>query len=148
MIPGEEGSFVVAEALLLNDHTIWKELRKAWMKVIIDGMLKEYDSKVLQKFMYWIKFSIRASPFQLRFSRILAKTYKGMMDNYIVDRQESDTSIVNLTVQIFSVKSIAHILFEEENLLAKVVDFYRDLVDRKYASGLKPLRVKTGMESN
>ena len=46
MIPGEEGSFVVAEALLLNDHTIWKELRKAWMKVIIDGMLKEYDSKV------------------------------------------------------------------------------------------------------
>ena len=98
--------------------------------------------------MYLTRFSIRATPFQLRFSRILAKTYKDMMDNYIVDRQESDTSIVNLTVQIFSVKSIAHILFEEENLLAKVVDFYRDLVDRKYASGLKPLRVKTGMESN
>ena len=84
---------------------------------------------------------------QVKFSKVLGNAYKDMMDNFIVDRQETDTAVVNLTVQIFSVKSISHMLFEEENILAKIVDFYRDLVQREYFSGLKPKLRSKGMKN-
>lgn len=36
----------VAESILIHDAKIWKLARKAWITVVIEGVLKEYDSKV------------------------------------------------------------------------------------------------------
>ena len=36
----------VAESILLHDAKIWKEVRRSWIAVVIEGLLKEYDSKL------------------------------------------------------------------------------------------------------
>lgn len=105
----KEEKINAAKAILITDHRAWKELRKAWINVVIEGILKEYDSK-------------------LKFARLFARNYKFIMDEFIRDEQESDVTIVNLTVQMFTVKSIAHILIEEENLFYEVVNFLKTLL--------------------
>ena len=36
----------VAEAILTQDAKIWKAVRRAWGTIVIEGLLKEYDSKL------------------------------------------------------------------------------------------------------
>eukprot|EP00095_Tigriopus_kingsejongensis_P008844 maker-scaffold15_size728074-snap-gene-2.18 protein:Tk08844 transcript:maker-scaffold15_size728074-snap-gene-2.18-mRNA-1 annotation:"ubiquitin-protein ligase e3 component n-recognin-" len=109
VVPNVPDHMNAAKAILRNDHRAWKELRKVWINAVIEGILKEYDSK-------------------LKFARIFAQNYKFIMDEFIRDEQESDTTVVNLTVQIFTVKSIAHILIEEENIFFEIVNFYHALL--------------------
>jgi hypothetical protein len=37
----------VAESIMLNDSRLWKGVRKAWMKIVIEGILRDYDDKLL-----------------------------------------------------------------------------------------------------
>ena len=46
------------------------------------------------------------------------------MTNYVADDQEPDATIVNLTVQFFTVKSIAHFLLEATDVFPKLVDMF------------------------
>ena len=48
------------------------------------------------------------------------------MSDFINDDQETETSVTTLTVQIFTVKSIAQILLEEENAFFFLITFYRN----------------------
>ncbi len=36
----------ITEAILLNDAHIWKEARRTWMNVVVEGIMKEYDTKM------------------------------------------------------------------------------------------------------
>merc|ERR1719264_13170 len=79
----------LAETILLNDCNVWKDVRKSWIKIVIQGILRDYEPK-------------------LHFSRLFIRNYEAVMDGFMLDDQEDDASITSLTVQIFTVKSIAH----------------------------------------
>ena len=36
----------LAESILLNDCTIWKDVRKSWIKIVIQGILRDYEPKL------------------------------------------------------------------------------------------------------
>ena len=46
------------------------------------------------------------------------------MHDYMSDDQEADSTIVNLSVQIFTVPSVAHYLVEHKNGLSKLLEFF------------------------
>ncbi len=46
-LEGDTDKMTIAEKVLTSELFFWKEIRRAWMNVIIEGVMKEYDSKVL-----------------------------------------------------------------------------------------------------
>lgn len=90
---------------MTSEPDFWKEMRKAWMHVIIEGIMKEYNSK-------------------MELARIFVDNYVQIMTNFVSDDQEEDLTIVNMTVQFFTVKSIAHYLLEATDVFSKLVDMF------------------------
>lgn len=75
------------------------------MKVIVEGIMKEYDSK-------------------MHLAKEFVKNYKQILNNFVVDDQEMDFSLVNLTVQFFTVKSIGQTLMEETDVFHVLIDMF------------------------
>ena len=77
--------------------------------------------------------------------QIFVDNYVTIMTNFVADDQETDLSIVNLTVQFFTVKSIAHYLLEHSDVFKKLVDmFSRRLIEHiKELDSTNPDRGKT-----
>ncbi len=48
-LPGPEvaGPRCLTEALMLNDAHVWKAVRKAWLKIAVEGVLRDYEAKLL-----------------------------------------------------------------------------------------------------
>ncbi len=97
--------YIIAEKIVTSELDFWKEIRRAWLKVIIEGILKEYDSK-------------------LEFAKMFVDNYQQIIENYSRDDQERDVTLVNLTVQFFTVKSIAQTLLVETDVFSKLVDVF------------------------
>ena len=72
-----------ADAVMLNDTVCWKEVRKAWYNVLIEGIMKDYEAK-----------------------KKLAKSfifhYPALMDDFCNDDQEDDYTITNMSLQFFT----------------------------------------------
>ena len=67
---------------------------------------------------------------QVLLAKTFAENYSKILSNFTADDQESDVSVVNLTVQFFTVKSIAHILLQETDVFKQVVEaFSKRLID-------------------
>ena len=45
MITLEKKKFCLCEAILMQDAKVWKEVRKAWFNVVVEGIMKDYDTK-------------------------------------------------------------------------------------------------------
>ena len=41
----EKRKLSICEAVMLNDVSSWKEVRSLWLSLLIDGLMKDYDSK-------------------------------------------------------------------------------------------------------
>jgi len=91
--------------LLTGEPHFWKYIRKAWGKIIIEAIMKEYDSK-------------------LKFAKIYVEEYDSIIRNFIADDQEPDVTVTNLTVQFFTVKSIAHELLKETDVFDELVNVF------------------------
>ena len=37
--------FCICEAVLTQDAQVWKEVRKSWFNVVVEGIMKDYESK-------------------------------------------------------------------------------------------------------
>ena len=94
--------FAVCEKVLTAEPDFWKAMRRSWINLIVEGIIKEYDSKV-------------------ELARTFSRNYSDIMSNFTTDDQESDVTVVNLTVQFFTVKSIAHSLMSETDIFATLV---------------------------
>ena len=107
----------ICEAILVNDAKLWKRLRKAWFNVLIEGIMKDYEAKkvLAQNYM---------------------KHYKTIMNDFVSDDQETDISITNISVQIFTVPTIAHDLVEFHNAFHIMADYFLfELNDQKSDAG-------------
>ena len=107
----------ICEAILVNDVKLWKRVRKAWFNVIIEGIMKDYDAKKVLAQNY-------------------IKHYQTIMREFVDDDQETDISITNISVQIFTVPTIAHDLIEAHNAFQEMAEyFYTELNEQKSSEG-------------
>ncbi len=75
--------------------------------------------------------------------QMFVRHYDTIMENFVRDDQEDDTTFVNLTVQFFTVKSIAHLLMTETDVFSKLVNMFR----RRLIGHLgEPVKMRNGVK--
>lgn len=88
----------VLEGVLLCDTQLWKTARSQWHQLMIGGMLMDQECK-------------RA------FAQVFTKNYPALMKEFITDDHDHSLSVTSLSVQIYTVPTLAHKLIAEENVL-------------------------------
>src|SRR5699024_2799299 len=84
------------ERIMLEDVKFWKSVRVQWHQLFMSGLLLDIDIK-------------------RQFARLFTKNYQQLLLDYTKDDHEHRVSVMALTVQIFTVPSVAQMLIEEEN---------------------------------
>lgn len=98
--------------ILMNDHKLWKTARTSWHRLLISGMLMEYENKK-------------------KLATIFTQTYATIMQDYIRDDHDHTYSIVSLSVQLFTVPTIAHHLIAHESAFFNLMHtFYSENVEK------------------
>lgn len=97
--------------ILLNDCKLWKTARAAWHRLLIAGMLMEHENKRALAVMF-------------------TKQYTRIMQDFIHDDHDHSFSIVSLSVQLFTVPSIAQHLIAHETAFFKLMQtFYSESIE-------------------
>lgn len=97
--------------ILLNDYKLWKTARTSWHRLLISGMLMEYENKK-------------------RLAVMFTKQYTRIMQDFIHDDHEHAVSVVSLSVQLFTVPSIAQHLIAYESAFFKLMHtFYSESIE-------------------
>uniref|UniRef100_A0A182W515 E3 ubiquitin-protein ligase n=1 Tax=Anopheles minimus TaxID=112268 RepID=A0A182W515_9DIPT len=109
--------------ILSNDHNLWKSARTSWHRLLISGMLMDYDNKK-----------------QLAIT--FTKHYASLMQDFIRDDHYHSFSIVSLSVQLFTVPTIAHYLIEKESAFFKLMHTYFSEAIDKYVKNRQLVFVK------
>ena len=99
----------LCEALLLNDSNSWKKVRSLWLTLMIEGLMKDYDSKK-------------------QLASLFARNYPSIVHSFITDDQEKDSSIMCLSVQIFTVPSLTLYLIEHCDALSRMLQGFVNLL--------------------
>ncbi|EDV46445.1 E3 ubiquitin-protein ligase UBR1 [Drosophila erecta] len=98
--------------ILEYDVKLWKTARTCWHRLLISGMLMEYDNKM-----------VLAQEFSRRYATIV--------EDFISDDHDHAFSIVSLSVQLFTVPSIAHHLIAHEGIFDKLLHtFYHVAIEK------------------
>lgn len=98
--------------ILANDSSLWKTARTSWHRLLISGMLMEYENK-----------KTLAVSFTRQYTRI--------MQDFIHDDHDHSFSIVSMSVQLFTVPSIAQHLIANESAFYKLLyTFYSESIEK------------------
>ncbi|XP_058984354.1 E3 ubiquitin-protein ligase UBR1 isoform X3 [Musca domestica] len=97
--------------ILEYDVALWKTARTCWHRLLISGMLMEYDNK-------------------MALAQEFSKNYATIVQDFISDDHDHSFSIVSLSVQLFTVPSIAHYLIAREGIFYKLLHtFYHKSIE-------------------
>lgn len=97
--------------ILEHDVKLWKSARTSWHRLLISGMLLEYDNK----------FALAEE---------FSKNYATIVQDFISDDHDHAYSIVSLSVQLFTVPSISHYLIAREGIFHKLMHtFYHRSIE-------------------
>ncbi|XP_051941847.1 E3 ubiquitin-protein ligase UBR1 isoform X3 [Hippocampus zosterae] len=99
----DRSSICCISRLMLLDATLYKGARKIVHELIFCSMLMETEFKRL---------------FAVEFTKL----YKDLQNNFIDDDHERNISITALSVQIFTVPTLARYLIEETNVITRIVN--------------------------
>lgn len=88
----------IVEGILTRDSQLWKSARTAWHRLFITGMLMEYESKKA-------------------LAIVFTYNYGSVMKDFIRDDHDHSFSIVSLSVQLFTVPTLAHHLIAHHDVL-------------------------------
>ncbi|CAH1958819.1 unnamed protein product [Acanthoscelides obtectus] len=88
----------IIKGIMQRDSTLWKSARSQWQRLLISGMLLEYDNKKA-------------------LAKIFTKNYGQIMKDFIKDDHDHSYSISSLAVQLFTVPTLAHHLIAEDDVL-------------------------------
>uniref|UniRef100_A0AAG5DQH5 E3 ubiquitin-protein ligase n=1 Tax=Anopheles atroparvus TaxID=41427 RepID=A0AAG5DQH5_ANOAO len=106
------GTMFNLKLILGNDHKLWKSARSCWHRLLISGMLMEYDTK---------------KSLAVTFTR----QYALLIQAFVRDDHYHSFSIVSLSVQLFTVPTIAHYLIDEEAAFFKLLHtFYSEAIEK------------------
>uniref|UniRef100_A0A6E8V8A1 E3 ubiquitin-protein ligase n=1 Tax=Anopheles coluzzii TaxID=1518534 RepID=A0A6E8V8A1_ANOCL len=115
--------------ILSNDHNLWKSARACWHRLLISGMLMEYENKKL-------------------LATTFTKLYTSLMQDFIRDDHYHSFSIVSLSVQLFTVPTIAHYLIENESAFFKLMHTYFSETIDKYVKNRQLVFIKNTSTMN
>ena len=88
----------IVKGILLRDHQLWKAARTCWHRLFISGMLTEYESKK-------------------RLAIVFTNNYGTVLKDFIRDDHDHSFSIASLSVQLFTVPTLAHHLIANHDAL-------------------------------
>lgn len=88
----------IAERVLMEDANMWIAARLAWHRLIMAGLLIEYDIKK-------------------SFAKIFTKRYGYVTKEYIRDDHDRRVSVLSLSVQLYTLPTVAHYLVSDERAL-------------------------------
>ncbi|KAM7298268.1 E3 ubiquitin-protein ligase UBR2 [Ixodes scapularis] len=97
--PTPEEGFPLVRCVMRADTQLWKTARAAFHQLFIGGMLMDGRCK---------------RDFAVAFTR----DYPDLLKEFVADDHEHPVSVTSLSVQIFTVPTLAHLLVAEENALA------------------------------
>lgn len=98
--------------VLVNDWKLWKTARTTWHRLLIAAMLMEHEHK-------------------MQLAVLFTKLYPTLTQDYIADDHDHSFSIVSLSVQLFTVPSIAQHLIANESALFKLMHtFYAECIEK------------------
>lgn len=84
--------------VMLNDSSLWKSARTQWHRLLIAGMLLEYENKK-------------------SLAKVFTKNYGEIMKDFIRDDHDHSYSISSLSVQLYTVPTLAHHLIASDDVL-------------------------------
>ncbi|XP_035225375.1 E3 ubiquitin-protein ligase UBR2-like [Stegodyphus dumicola] len=90
------------ENVMLVDTQLWKTARNQWHQLFISGMLMEQNCKKA-------------------FAKSFTSVYPILLKEFIADDHDHSISVTSLSVQIFTVPTLAHALIQEENAITVVL---------------------------
>ncbi|XP_036402370.1 E3 ubiquitin-protein ligase UBR2 [Megalops cyprinoides] len=102
---GENTSLV--DTLMLCDSKMWKGARNVYHQLFMSSLLMDLKYKKL---------------FAIQF----AKNYERLQSDYVKDDHDREYSITDLSVQMFTVPSLARMLITEENLMTTIIRTFVD----------------------
>ncbi|XP_077283397.1 ubr1 ubiquitin ligase isoform X2 [Arctopsyche grandis] len=102
----------VAEGILLRDCQLWKLARTAWHRLLIAGMLMDYDTKK-------------------SLATVFTKNYGSVIKDFIRDDHDHAFSVSSLSVQIYTVPTLAHHLIANEDALFILLNTFLSECSRK-----------------
>ncbi|XP_069579847.1 E3 ubiquitin-protein ligase UBR2 isoform X3 [Brachyistius frenatus] len=104
--PGGENSSVV-DRLMLNDSKMWKGARNIYHQLLMNSLLMDVKYK---------------KTFAIQF----AKNYRRLQTDFMEDDHERVVSVTSLSVQLFTVPTMARMLMVEENLMTTIIRTFVD----------------------
>jgi E3 ubiquitin-protein ligase UBR2 len=108
---------LLLDAMLTSNTRLWKSCRSRVRHLLVTGMLMENMAK-------------------RQFARAFTRCYGEMMKEFMQDDHEHGVSITSLSVQLFTVPSLAHYLIANECVLAVLFrTFMSECEQRKGATG-------------
>ncbi|XP_049790695.1 E3 ubiquitin-protein ligase UBR2 [Schistocerca nitens] len=102
----------IIEGILVRDSHLWKSARTHWHRLIISGLLMEYESKKA-------------------FAKLFTKTYNVVLKDFMRDDHDHAFSIASMSVQVFTVPTLAHYLIAEEDVLYILLNAFISECNRK-----------------
>ncbi|XP_076237456.1 ubr1 ubiquitin ligase [Calliopsis andreniformis] len=88
----------IVEGILMRDSQLWKSARTAWHRLFMVGMLTVYETKK-------------------DLAIVFTRCYGAVMKDFIRDDHDHSFSIVSLSVQLFTVPTLAHYLIAHHDVL-------------------------------
>ncbi|XP_043277613.1 E3 ubiquitin-protein ligase UBR2 [Venturia canescens] len=112
------GEVAIVAGILMRDSQLWKSARTAWHRLFISGMLMEYESKKA-------------------LAIVFTNNYGPVMKDFIRDDHDHSFSITSLSVQLFTVPTLAHHLIAHHDVLFILLNTFISESSRKCNSAGK-----------
>ncbi|XP_030626324.1 E3 ubiquitin-protein ligase UBR2 isoform X2 [Chanos chanos] len=104
---GPEGENSLVDTLMLCDTKMWKGARNVYHQLLMSSLLMDLKYKKL---------------FAIQF----AKNYRRLQTDFMEDDHERVVSVTSLSVQLFTVPTVARMLITEENLMTAIIRTFVD----------------------
>uniref|UniRef100_A0A8C2H8R9 E3 ubiquitin-protein ligase n=1 Tax=Cyprinus carpio TaxID=7962 RepID=A0A8C2H8R9_CYPCA len=117
---GENSSLV--DTLMLCDSKMWKGARNVYHQLFMSSLLM--DSKY--KKLFAIQFAKVRLPFAVAESLFRLCSSSPPLLDYVKDDHDREFSVTDLSVQMFTVPSLARMLITEENLMTTIIRTFVD----------------------
>lgn len=108
----------IVKGILIRDHQLWKAARTCWHRLFISGMLTEYENKKA-------------------LAIVFTNNYGTVLKDFIRDDHDHSYSIASLSVQLFTVPTLARLLIAHHDALLILLNTFVSESSRKCNSAGK-----------
>ncbi|KAH7722004.1 Zinc finger in N-recognin family protein [Aphelenchoides avenae] len=88
--------------MMLHDRKLWKSARAGFHQMLMSTVLMDLKQKQ-------------------EFGRLFVRNYNALFEDFIDDDHDHNVSIVAMSVQVFTVPTVARLLITEENAVDKII---------------------------